>query len=94
MQNQQLIKELDCLRAERDDLLSSASAAMATVTCLTEERDQLKEMLEQLRREKIQLGADLEANLEMVAFTNLPFYKLIDFRWKTQRAHTCHTRCA
>ena len=53
-QNRQLSEELDNVRAERDGLLSSASCTMSTVTGLTEERDQLKEILEGLRQEKIQ----------------------------------------
>ena len=43
---------------------------MSTVTSLTEERDQLKEILEGLRQEKKQLTAELEANMEMVIFTH------------------------
>ena len=65
-QNRQLSEELDNVRAERDGLLSSASCTMSTVTGLTEERDQLKDILEALRQEKTQLREDLEANLETV----------------------------
>ena len=62
--------ELDSLREERDGLLSSASATVSTLTCLTEERDQLNEILEGLRQEKNQLKVDLEANMETVKFTS------------------------
>ena len=56
------------MKAERDGLLSSASCTVSTVTCLTEERDQLKEILEASREEKKQLKADLEANMETVTW--------------------------
>ncbi|XP_078030223.1 centromere-associated protein E isoform X9 [Epinephelus lanceolatus] len=75
---QRLTEELESVRAERDSLLSGKEASCQTsteemekllcrVTSLTEERDQLQEILEGLRQEKQQLKAELEDKMEMVA---------------------------
>ncbi|XP_049446552.1 centromere-associated protein E isoform X2 [Epinephelus fuscoguttatus] len=75
---QRLTEELESMRAERDGLLSGKEPSCQTsteemekllcrVTSLTEERDQLQEILEGLRQEKQQLKAELEDRMEMVA---------------------------
>ncbi|KAM3861530.1 uncharacterized protein ACN63O_014984 [Diretmus argenteus] len=72
-----LTEELESVQAERDALLSERSAnlqscteefekLLSKVTSLTEERDQLQEILEGLRQEKTQLKAELEEKMEMV----------------------------
>ncbi|KAL7389120.1 hypothetical protein ABVT39_026772 [Epinephelus coioides] len=77
---QRLTEELESMRAERDSLLSGKEPSCQTsteemekllcrVTSLTEERDQLQEILEGLRQEKQQLRAELEDRMEMVAET-------------------------
>ncbi|XP_032399570.1 centromere-associated protein E [Etheostoma spectabile] len=74
-QIQRLTEELDSMRAERDNLLSERSAnthsedtetLLSRVTSLSEERDQLQEILEGVRQEKNQLKAELEDRMEMV----------------------------
>ncbi|XP_049914413.1 centromere-associated protein E isoform X10 [Epinephelus moara] len=75
---QRMTEELESMRAERDGLLSGKEPSCQTsteemekllcrVTSLTEERDQLQEILEGLRQEKQQLKAELEDRMEMVA---------------------------
>uniref|UniRef100_A0A667XU91 Centromere-associated protein E n=1 Tax=Myripristis murdjan TaxID=586833 RepID=A0A667XU91_9TELE len=75
LQIQQLTAEIESVRAERDTLLSERAANLQTsgdeteqllskVTSLSEERDQLQEILEGLREEKRQLKADLEERME------------------------------
>ncbi|KAL7389118.1 hypothetical protein ABVT39_026772 [Epinephelus coioides] len=74
---QRLTEELESMRAERDSLLSGKEPSCQTsteemekllcrVTSLTEERDQLQEILEGLRQEKQQLRAELEDRMEMM----------------------------
>ncbi|XP_034755782.1 centromere-associated protein E [Etheostoma cragini] len=74
-QIQMLAEELDSVRAERDSLLSERLAdtrsedmetLLSRVTSLSEERDQLQEILEGVRQEKNQLRAELEDRMEMV----------------------------
>ncbi|KAL0979456.1 hypothetical protein UPYG_G00185320 [Umbra pygmaea] len=70
-------EEFESLRAERDCLLSKETFSsenhtgqleklLSTVTSLTEERDQLQEMMEGLKEERTQLKRDLEENVEMM----------------------------
>ncbi|XP_070705808.1 centromere-associated protein E [Pempheris klunzingeri] len=66
-------EELESVRAERDGLLSAKMAATQTVTSLSEERDQLQEILEGLRQEKLQLRAELEERMEVVALAQSGF---------------------
>ncbi|XP_029903592.1 centromere-associated protein E isoform X7 [Myripristis murdjan] len=79
LQNQikALTEELQSVRAERDSLLSERAAnpqtsggeteqLLSKVTSLSEERDQLQEILEGLKEEKRQLKADLEERMEMM----------------------------
>lgn len=60
------------MKAERDDLGFNKEAGHETlrypcrVTSLIEERDQLLDTVEELRRDKIQLKTELEENAEMV----------------------------
>jgi transposase len=42
---------------------------LSTVTALTEEKDQLQEILGEVREERNQLKRDLEENVEMVSCT-------------------------
>ncbi|XP_035851107.1 centromere-associated protein E isoform X7 [Sander lucioperca] len=74
-QIQRLTEELESVRAERDSVLSERTAdthseemekLLCRVTSLSEERDQLQEILEGLRQEKNQLRAELEDRMEMV----------------------------
>nr|XP_046206559.1 centromere-associated protein E isoform X5 [Oncorhynchus gorbuscha] len=78
LQNQirQLNEELKSVRAERERLLSETTDGsqnhareleklLSTVTSLTEERDQLQEILEGVREERNQLKRDLEDKVEM-----------------------------
>ncbi|XP_078130438.1 centromere-associated protein E isoform X2 [Sander vitreus] len=74
-QIQRLTEELESVRAERDSVLSERTAdthseemekLLCRVTSLSEERDQLQEILEGLRQEKNQLRTELEDRLEMV----------------------------
>ncbi|MBN3296075.1 CENPE protein, partial [Amia calva] len=62
--------ERDVLLSERRDSAQSPDAELqelhTRITSLTEERDQLQEILEGVRAEKNQLKADLEDNVEMV----------------------------
>ncbi|XP_019746220.1 centromere-associated protein E [Hippocampus comes] len=71
-----LSEELETLKAERDDLCFNKEAGHQTlmeetqrllcrVTSLIEERDQLLDTVEELRRGKIQLKTELEENIEM-----------------------------
>ncbi|XP_068565124.1 centromere-associated protein E [Cebidichthys violaceus] len=70
-----LTEKLELVEAERDGLLSEKETGgqssteekeelLSRVTSLGEERDQLQEALEGLRREKQQLGAELEDRME------------------------------
>uniref|UniRef100_A0A8C9Y709 Centromere-associated protein E n=1 Tax=Sander lucioperca TaxID=283035 RepID=A0A8C9Y709_SANLU len=68
-----LTEELESVRAERDSVLSERTAdthseemgkLLCRVTSLSEERDQLQEILEGLRQEKNQLRAELEDRME------------------------------
>ena len=70
-----LTEELESVRAERDSLLFEKESSCSTsseqmkdllsrVTSLSEERDQLQEILEGLRDEKKQLRAELEDNMD------------------------------
>lgn len=65
------------MRAERDSLLSEKELSTQTsteemekllcrVTSVSEERDELQEILEGLRQEKQQLRAELEDRMQMV----------------------------
>ncbi|XP_030641093.1 centromere-associated protein E [Chanos chanos] len=76
-QMKQLLEELQCVRDERDQLLSEKDKhsldkteelerMCSNITSLTEERDQLQEMLQGLREERSQLKRDLEENMEML----------------------------
>uniref|UniRef100_A0AAY5K0J5 Centromere-associated protein E n=1 Tax=Esox lucius TaxID=8010 RepID=A0AAY5K0J5_ESOLU len=71
-----LNEELESMKAEREHLLSERTESsqnhaeeleklLSTVTSLTEERDQLQEILQGVREEKNQLKRDLEENVEM-----------------------------
>ncbi|XP_076026646.1 centromere-associated protein E [Genypterus blacodes] len=69
-----LTEELQSRRAERDELTERAMDAQtceemeklqSRATALTEERDELQEILEGLRQEKKQLRAELEERMEM-----------------------------
>ncbi|XP_031685994.1 centromere-associated protein E isoform X2 [Oncorhynchus kisutch] len=79
LQNQirQLNEELKSVRAESERLLSETTDGsqnhageleklLSTVTSLTEERDQLQEILEGIREERNQLKRDLEDKVEMI----------------------------
>ncbi|XP_031686000.1 centromere-associated protein E isoform X8 [Oncorhynchus kisutch] len=79
LQNQirQLNEELKSVRAESERLLSETTDGsqnhageleklLSTVTSLTEERDQLQEILEGIREERNQLKRDLEDKVEMM----------------------------
>ncbi|XP_034006459.1 centromere-associated protein E isoform X13 [Trematomus bernacchii] len=79
---QTLSEELESVRAERDALLSERtpdthSEEMETLQCrvtsLSEDRDQLQEILEGLRQEKQQLRDQLEDRMEMVAQAECEF---------------------
>ncbi|XP_019201321.1 centromere-associated protein E isoform X8 [Oreochromis niloticus] len=72
-----LTEELESVRAERDSLLSEKELSTQTsteemekllcrVTSVSEERDELQEILEGLRQEKQQLQAELEDRVEMM----------------------------
>ncbi|XP_028460940.1 centromere-associated protein E isoform X6 [Perca flavescens] len=72
-QIQRLTEELESVRAERDGLLSERTAdthseemekLLCRVTSLSEERDQLQEIMEGLRQEKNQIRAELEDRME------------------------------
>ncbi|KAM3601788.1 uncharacterized protein V6R79_018953 [Siganus canaliculatus] len=76
VQIQTLTETLESVQAERDALASERTADARThgeeteklllrVTSLSEERDQLQEILEGLRQEKKQLQAELEDRMEM-----------------------------
>ncbi len=69
------------MRAERDELLCERTAdaqahrdemekLQSRVTSLSEERDELQEILEGLRQEKQQLRAQLEDRMEVVRLFN------------------------
>ncbi|XP_042246238.1 centromere-associated protein E isoform X1 [Thunnus maccoyii] len=75
-----LTEKLESVEAERNSLLSEKEASCQTsteetkellcrVTSLTEERDQLQEILEGLRQEKNQLKAELEDRMDMMSAT-------------------------
>ena len=77
----QLNEELKSVRAERERLVSEKTDGsqnhageleklLSTVTSLTEERDQLQEILEGIREERNQLKRDLEGKVEMVSNLN------------------------
>ncbi|XP_061563499.1 centromere-associated protein E [Cololabis saira] len=68
-----LTEELDGVRGERDGLLAerevsvqSSKGTVEKITSLTEERDQLLEILEGLRLEKKQLKDEMEERMEMM----------------------------
>ncbi|KAK2856612.1 hypothetical protein Q5P01_005347 [Channa striata] len=68
-----LTEELECVRAERDSQTDNRQTSkeeveklLCRVTSLSEERDQLQEILEGLRQEKNQLKEELEDRMEMV----------------------------
>lgn len=67
-----LTEELQSIRAERDQLLSekesSTEKLQSDVVAVSKERDQLQELLEDLRENKEKLLAELENNLQMVSF--------------------------
>ncbi|XP_019201313.1 centromere-associated protein E isoform X1 [Oreochromis niloticus] len=74
-QIQRLTEELESVRAERDSLLSEKELSTQTsteemekllcrVTSVSEEKDELQEILEGLRQEKQQLRAELEDRVE------------------------------
>nr|XP_046206561.1 centromere-associated protein E isoform X7 [Oncorhynchus gorbuscha] len=76
-QAKQLNEELESVRAERERLLSEKTDSSqnhaeeleklrSTVTSLTEERDQLQEILEGIREERNQLKGDLEDKVELM----------------------------
>lgn len=72
-QVKQLREELQSAYMEREDILSEKMLALeqlektqADVTSLTEERNQLQEILEGQRAEKIQLKREMEEKDEMV----------------------------
>ena len=71
-------EELESVREERDRLQSEKTAGaqnhseeleelISKVTSLTEERDQLQEILERVREERNQLEKELEQNIESVS---------------------------
>ncbi|XP_044232862.1 centromere-associated protein E isoform X5 [Thunnus albacares] len=75
-----LTEKLESVEAERNSLLSEKEASCQTsteemkdllcrVTSLTEERDQLQEILEGLRQEKNQLKAELEDRMDTMSAT-------------------------
>ncbi|KAK3511021.1 hypothetical protein QTP70_029023 [Hemibagrus guttatus] len=76
MQAAQLDKELQSLRCEREQLLCEKSKGArdqeeveilrATITSVTEERNQLQELLQGLREERSQLKRDLEESNDML----------------------------
>ncbi|XP_076613156.1 centromere-associated protein E [Chaetodon auriga] len=79
-----LTEELESVRAERNSLWTERTTSTQThseemekllcrVTTLSEERDQLQEILEGLRQEKMQLRAELEDRMEMVAQAHSDF---------------------
>ncbi|XP_070844021.1 centromere-associated protein E [Chaetodon trifascialis] len=79
-----LSEQLEIARAERDALLYKTETVcqssteemeklLCRVTTLSEERDQLQEILEGLRQEKTQLRAELEDRMEMVAQAHSDF---------------------
>ena len=71
-----LTEELESVRAERNAQFEKEATCQTSteemekllcrVTSLTEERDQLQEILEGLRQEKNQLRAELEDRMDMV----------------------------
>ncbi|XP_029984980.1 LOW QUALITY PROTEIN: centromere-associated protein E [Sphaeramia orbicularis] len=75
MQIKSMSEELQSVRADRDRLLNERTEdshrssqdmdqLLCTVTTLTEERDQLQDILEELRQDKQQLRAQLEDQLD------------------------------
>ncbi|XP_045082819.1 centromere-associated protein E isoform X5 [Coregonus clupeaformis] len=101
LQNQirQLNEELESVRAERERLLSETTDSpqshagelklLSTVTSLTEERDQLQEILEGVREERNQLKRDLEENVEMIiqVQTELKHQQHLNSEQQTEREH-------
>ncbi|XP_062293699.1 centromere-associated protein E [Scomber scombrus] len=82
--NQRLTEELESVRADRDSLQCERTAdpqtdrdqmkeLLSRVTSLSEERDQLQEILEGLREEKKQLKAELEDRMDMVVQSHTGF---------------------
>ncbi|KAI4891029.1 hypothetical protein NFI96_013890, partial [Prochilodus magdalenae] len=72
-QVKQLKEELQCAYAERDNILSEKhlnqeqlEKVQASITSLTEDRDQLQEILQGLREEKTQLKREMEEKEEMI----------------------------
>ncbi|XP_066546446.1 centromere-associated protein E isoform X2 [Amia ocellicauda] len=95
----ELSEELKLVTSERDVLLSDRRDSIQSpdtnlqklqthITSLTEERDQLQEILEGVRAEKNQLKADLEENVEMVvqAQEELRNQQQLNSDLETQRA--------
>ncbi|KAM9704226.1 centromere-associated protein E isoform 2-T2 [Menidia menidia] len=79
---QTLTQELESVRAERDRLLSERGAdtlpsaqemekLLLRVSSLSEERDQLNRMLEELRRDKTQLREDMEDRTKALQTENV-----------------------
>ncbi|CAK6974504.1 centromere-associated protein E [Scomber scombrus] len=82
--NQRLTEELESVRADRDSRQCERTAdpqtdrdqmkeLLSRVTSLSEERDQLQEILEGLREEKKQLKAELEDRMDMVVQSHTGF---------------------
>nr|XP_046206560.1 centromere-associated protein E isoform X6 [Oncorhynchus gorbuscha] len=102
LQNQirQLNEELKSVRAERERLLSETTDGsqnhareleklLSTVTSLTEERDQLQEILEGVREERNQLKRDLEDKVEMIiqVHTEPKHQQHLNSEQQTEREH-------
>ncbi|XP_036791709.1 centromere-associated protein E isoform X3 [Oncorhynchus mykiss] len=102
LQNQirQLNEELKSVRAERERLLSEKTDGsrnhageleklLSTVTSLTEERDQLQEILEGIREERNQLKRDLEDKVEMIiqVHTEPKHQQHLNSEQQTEREH-------
>uniref|UniRef100_A0AAZ3SGC4 Centromere-associated protein E n=1 Tax=Oncorhynchus tshawytscha TaxID=74940 RepID=A0AAZ3SGC4_ONCTS len=102
LQNQirQLNEELKSVRAESERLLSETTDGsqnhagelemlLSTVTSLTEERDQLQEILEGIREERNQLKRDLEDKVEMIiqVHTEPKHQQHLNSEQQTEREH-------
>eukprot|EP00063_Salmo_salar_P040843 XP_014015678.1 PREDICTED: centromere-associated protein E isoform X9 [Salmo salar] len=95
-QAKQLNEELESVRAERERLLSEKADGsqnhaeeleklLSTVTSLTEERDQLQEILEGIREERNHLKRNLEDNVEMMQQLEKEGIHMRDERAQIQR---------
>ena len=69
-----LSEELDGFRAEQDRLQAKLEELLSKVTSITEERDQLQDILEGVREERNQLKRDLEEAEERVREGGLPYF--------------------